>query len=55
VQPGADVMITKFSAKKLAFFPKTKIMIKFWQKLADTWAKNANFIANFLATIFLKR
>jgi hypothetical protein len=42
VQPssGVDVMITifcdfcQFSAKKLAFFSKTNVMIKFLQKLA---------------------
>jgi hypothetical protein len=39
-QPGADVMITifsdfcQFSAKKLAFFSKTNVMIKIFAKLA---------------------
>jgi hypothetical protein len=38
--PGFDVMITifvvfcQFSAIKLAFFSKTKVMVKFLQKLA---------------------
>jgi hypothetical protein len=40
VIPGVDVMITiffefgQFSAKKLAFFSKTNVMIKFFQNLA---------------------
>jgi hypothetical protein len=49
--PGADVMITIFcdfwhlSAKKLAFFSKTNVMIKFSQKLSLVLAKNANIFA----------
>jgi hypothetical protein len=34
-----------FSAKNLAFFSKTNVMIKFLQKLAVLWAKNANIFA----------
>jgi hypothetical protein len=40
IKPGVDVMITifgdfrPFSAKKLAFFSKTNVMIKFFQNLA---------------------
>jgi hypothetical protein len=44
VQSGVDVMITifcdfwQFSAKKLAFFSKTNVMIKiFAKKLAVVW------------------
>jgi hypothetical protein len=55
---GVDVMITifcdfwQFSAKKLAFFSKTDVMINFFQNLALLWAKNANFLLNFSAKIF---
>jgi hypothetical protein len=58
--PGVDVMITifcdfsQFSAKKLAFFSKTNVMIIFFQNLASFRVKNANFFANFLAKIFKK-
>jgi hypothetical protein len=47
--PGSDVMITifcdfwQFSAKKLAFFSKTYVMIKFLHNLALFWVKNAIF------------
>jgi hypothetical protein len=37
----------QFSAKKLAFFSKTNVMIKFWQKLAEVWAKTSNIFAKF--------
>jgi hypothetical protein len=33
--------------KKLAFFSKTNVMIKFLQKVAAIWAKNANIFAKF--------
>jgi hypothetical protein len=52
-RPGADVMITifcdfsQFSAKKLAFFTKTNVMINFFQNLALFWDKNAIFFAEF--------
>jgi hypothetical protein len=51
--PGVDVMITifgdlsQFSAKKLAFFLITNVMLNFFQNLALFWVKNANFFANF--------
>jgi hypothetical protein len=51
--PGVDVMITifcdfrQFSAKKLAFFSKTNVMIKILHNLALFWVKNANFFAEF--------
>jgi hypothetical protein len=35
----------KFSAKKLAFFSKTNIMIKILHNLALFWVENANFFA----------
>jgi hypothetical protein len=37
----------QFSAKKLAFFPKTNVMIKILHNLALFWVKNANFFAEF--------
>jgi hypothetical protein len=37
----------QFSAKKLAFFSQTNVMIKFLQKEAVVLAKNANFFAKF--------
>jgi hypothetical protein len=46
---GVDVMITifcdfrQFSAKKLAFFSKINVMIKFLQKLAVVRAKKRQF------------
>jgi hypothetical protein len=49
--PGVDAMITifcdfcQFTAKKLAFFSKTK----FLQKLAVVGAENANIFANFFS------
>jgi hypothetical protein len=51
--PGVDVMITifgdfwQFSAKKLAFFSKTNVMINILHNLALFWVKNANFFAEF--------
>jgi hypothetical protein len=36
---------SQFSAKKLAFFSKTNVMINFFQSLALFWVKNANFFA----------
>jgi hypothetical protein len=57
---GVDVMITifwdfwQFSAKKLAFFSKNNVMIKFLRNLALFWVKNANFLLNFSAKIFRK-
>jgi hypothetical protein len=47
---GVDIMITmycdfcQFSAKNLAFFSKTKVVIKFLQKLAVVWAIFLNYI-----------
>jgi hypothetical protein len=34
----------QFSAKKLAFFSKTSVMIKILHNLALVWVKNANFV-----------
>jgi hypothetical protein len=51
--PGVDVMITiicdfwQLSAKKLAFFSQTKVMIKILHDLALFWAENAYFYAAF--------
>jgi hypothetical protein len=53
----SDVMIIifcdfrKFSAKKLAFFFKTNVLIQILQKLAVFRIKNANFCHNLLAKI----
>jgi hypothetical protein len=44
----------QFSAKKLAFFSKTNVRIKFLQKLAAVWAKNANFFSNFFGENIFK-
>jgi hypothetical protein len=50
---GVDVMITifcdfrPFSAKKLAFFSKTNVMMKILHNSALFWVKNANFFADF--------
>jgi hypothetical protein len=50
---GVYVMITifcdfcQFSAKILAFFSKTNAMIKFLQKVAAVWTKNANIFCKF--------
>jgi hypothetical protein len=52
-EPGVDVMITifcdfsQFSAKKLAFFSETNVMINFFQNLVLFWFQNANFFAKF--------
>jgi hypothetical protein len=49
--PGVDVMIIifcdfwQFSAKKIAFFSKTNVMIKILHNLALFWVKNAYFFA----------
>jgi hypothetical protein len=57
---GVDIMITifcdfsQFSAKKLAFFSKTNIMIKILHNLALLRVKNANFFAIFFGKIFEK-
>jgi hypothetical protein len=40
--------------KKLAFFPKINVMIKFLQKLAVVRAKNAKIFANFFGENILK-
>jgi hypothetical protein len=50
---GVDVMITifcdfsPFSAKKMAFFSKTNVMINLFQNLALFVVKSANFFAKF--------
>jgi hypothetical protein len=60
VVPGVDVMITifydfsQFSAKKLAFFLNTNVMIKFFQNLALFLVKNDNFFAKFFDENILK-
>jgi hypothetical protein len=57
VQPGVDVMIIifcdfrQFSAKKLAFYSKTNVMIKILHNLALFGAKNANLFAEFFGEI----
>jgi hypothetical protein len=58
--PGTDVMITifcdfcQFLAKKLAFFSKTNVMIKFLHNLALFRVKNGNFFAEFFGENILK-
>jgi hypothetical protein len=59
-QPGVDVMITifcdfcQFSAKKLAFFLKTNVLIKFLQKSSSSLSKNANIFAKFFGDNIFK-
>jgi hypothetical protein len=56
--PGVDVMIEifcyfwQFSAKKLAFFSKTNVMLKILYNLALFWVKNAIFCNFFGENIF---
>jgi hypothetical protein len=58
--PGVDVMIIifcdfcYFSAKKLAFFSKTNVMIKILHNLALFGVKNGNFFAIFFGKNILK-
>jgi hypothetical protein len=40
-----SAIFSQFSAKKLAFFLNTNVMINFFQNLALFWVKNANFFA----------
>jgi hypothetical protein len=42
----------QFSAKKLAVFSKTNVMITFWHKLVEVCAKNANFFAKVFGKTF---
>jgi hypothetical protein len=57
---GVDVVITifgnfsQFSAKKLAFFLNTNVMINFFHNLALFRVKNANFFAQFFGENILK-
>jgi hypothetical protein len=57
---GVDAMITffcdfcQFSAKKLAFFSKTYVMIKILHNFALFWVKNANFFAEIFGENILK-
>jgi hypothetical protein len=44
----------QFSAKKMAFFSKTNVMIKFLHKLALFWVKNANYFAMFFGEYISK-
>jgi choline-glycine betaine transporter len=44
----------QFSAKKLAFFSKTNVMIQFFAYLALFCVKNANFFAEILGENILK-
>jgi hypothetical protein len=44
----------RFSAKKLAFFINTNVMINFSQNLALFWVKNANFFAKLFSENILK-
>jgi hypothetical protein len=53
--PGVDVMITifcdfsQFSAKKLAFFSKTTVMIKIFAKTSSSLNKKRQFFAKFFS------
>jgi hypothetical protein len=57
---GVDVIITifcdfcKFSAKKLAIFSKTNVMIKFLQKNSSSLSKKRHFLPKNSAKIFKK-
>jgi hypothetical protein len=57
---GIDVMITifcdfrQFSAKKLAFFSKTNVMIKISHILDLFWVKNSNYFAKFFGENIFK-
>jgi hypothetical protein len=42
----------QFSAKKLAFFSKTNVMINFFHNLAFFWVKNAIFLPIFWRKYF---
>jgi hypothetical protein len=59
-EPGVDVMITifcgfsLFSAKKLAFFSITNVMIKILHNLALFGVKDANFYADIFGEKNLK-
>jgi hypothetical protein len=50
---GVDVMITivcdfcQFSAKKLAFFSKTNVMITIFAKTSSSLSKKRQYLANF--------
>jgi hypothetical protein len=58
IRSGVDIMITifcdlcQFSAKKLAFFSKTNVMIKILHKQAVFVLKTPIFLPNFSAEIF---
>jgi hypothetical protein len=60
VKSGVDVMITifcdfwQFSAKKLAFFSKTNVMIKILHNLALFRVKHENFFAEFFGENIFK-
>jgi hypothetical protein len=57
LEPGVDVMITifcDFSAKKLAFFLKTNVMINFLKKFSFVLSQKRQFFAKFSAKIFKK-
>jgi hypothetical protein len=49
-----SAIFANFSAKKLAFYSKTNVMIKILHNLALFWAKNANFFAKFFGENILK-
>jgi hypothetical protein len=44
----------QLSAKKLAFFSKINVMIKFIHYLASFWVKNVNFFADLINLFFHK-
>jgi hypothetical protein len=59
-QAGVDVMITIFCdffpifGEKIGVFSKTNVMINFFQNLALSRVKNANFFAKFFGENILK-
>jgi hypothetical protein len=59
-RPGVDVMMTifcdfcRFSAKNLAFFSKTNVMIKFLPKSSNSLSKKANIFAKNFGENILK-
>jgi hypothetical protein len=60
LRTGVDVIITifydfpQFSAKKLAFFLNTNVMIKFFSKFSFVWSQKRQFLAKFFGRRYSK-
>jgi hypothetical protein len=50
-----SAIFDKFSAKKLAFFSKTNVVIKILHNLPLFWVKNAIFFAEFFGENIFKK